>query len=135
MRVVLDTNVLIAAFVARGACHDLLEYCKRRHQLVTSEFILREFEEKLLTKFRVPPSKASEAVSTLRSRFEVVQDVALESPASRDPDDDWILSAALIGNCVCIVTGDRDLLDLKEYRGIQILAPGSFWSFEAPRPS
>jgi putative PIN family toxin of toxin-antitoxin system len=135
VRVVCDTNVLIAAFVARGVCHELLEHCERLHELVTSEFILREFEEKLLTKFRVPPLSASEAVTMLRSRFEVVQEVALEAPVSRDPDDDWILSVAVVGNCACIVTGDRDLLDLKEHRGIPIIVPGSFWRFESPRPA
>ena len=49
MRIVLDTNVLIAAFVSRGVCHELLEHCERQHQLISSGFILREFEDKLLT--------------------------------------------------------------------------------------
>ena len=39
MRVVLDTNVLIAALITRGVCSDLLEHCFRRHEIVLSEFI------------------------------------------------------------------------------------------------
>jgi predicted nucleic acid-binding protein len=37
VRLVLDTNVLIAAIVARGACHELLEHCARQHRVVTSD--------------------------------------------------------------------------------------------------
>jgi len=47
-----NTNVLIAAFITRGVCSDVLEHCVRRHVLVTSEFILNEFCEKLIHKFK-----------------------------------------------------------------------------------
>lgn len=133
MRIVLDTNVLIAAFVTRGVCHELLEHCERAHRLVTSGFILREFEGKLRGKFRVPPEKVQEAVSLLRSRMEEVEPPPLDEPRCRDPDDDWVLATALAGRCECIVTGDRDLLALESHGEVQILAPGSFWSYEAAR--
>lgn len=58
MRVVLDTNVLIAAFIARGVCSELLEHCVRHHTLATSEFILNEFREKLTSKFRFTSEEA-----------------------------------------------------------------------------
>jgi putative PIN family toxin of toxin-antitoxin system len=45
MKVVLDTNVLIAAFITRGSSSDLLEHCIRQHEIVTSEFILDEFRQ------------------------------------------------------------------------------------------
>lgn len=131
MRLVLDTNVFIAAFVARGTCHELLEHCEHSHQMVGSEFILREFEAKLLGKFRVPPGKAAAAVALLRSRLELVAPVALDEPVCRDPDDDWILATALAGGCVCIVTGDRDLLSLQTFAGIHILSPGAFWAYDS----
>ena len=53
MRVLLDTNVLIAAFIAHGFCHELLEHCARQHTLVTSDFVLGEFRDKLTDKFKV----------------------------------------------------------------------------------
>lgn len=126
MRLVLDTNVLLAAFIARGVCHELLEHCERNHQLVISEFILREFRDKL----DAPLPKVREAAALLRSRMELVEPVPLEAPICRDPDDDWVLATAVVGACECIVTGDKDLLSLGEYRDIQILAPGAFWSYE-----
>lgn len=131
MRLVLDTNVLLAAFISRGVCHELLEHCEREHTLVGSEFILGEFEEKLVSKFDAPPSKGREAAALLRSRMELVDPVPLEAPVCRDPDDDWVLASAVAGTCECIVTGDEDLLSLGEYLGVRILAPNTFWNYEA----
>jgi putative PIN family toxin of toxin-antitoxin system len=44
----------------------------------------------------------------------------------RDPTDNKILEAADIGRADCIVTGDRDLLVLGEFRGIPIVMPSDF---------
>jgi putative PIN family toxin of toxin-antitoxin system len=133
VRLVLDTNVLLAAFLSRGVCHDLLEHCEREHQGITSEFILREFQDKLLEKFRVPPAKASAAVALLEAHMERITPAALAAPVCRDPDDDWVLATAVEGACTCIVTGDKDLLVLEDYKGIRILSPSDFWDFESSR--
>lgn len=52
MRLVLDSNVLIAALIARGVCADLLEHCVLRHRIICSDFILEEVRQKLVTKFK-----------------------------------------------------------------------------------
>ena len=44
MKIVLDTNVLIAAFIARGVCTDVFERVIDEHELLLSPFILKEFE-------------------------------------------------------------------------------------------
>lgn len=133
MRVLLDTNVWIAAFVSRGACHELVEYCKRAHTLVTSAFILSEFEAKLVEKFEVPSEKAEAARTLIETHAELAPAASLEEPVSRDPDDDPVLASAAAGRCECLVTGDRDLLVPGEYQGIPILSPKEFWRFEAGR--
>ena len=51
-------------------------------------------------------------------------DIALA--VSRDPDDDRVLEAAQAGHADFIVSGDRDLLDLREFVGIPILTPTGF---------
>ena len=61
MRVVLDSNVLVAAFVSRGTCHELVEHCARNHEIIGSETILDEFRRTLLVKLRIPPRQAEEA--------------------------------------------------------------------------
>ena len=126
MKIVLDTNVLIAALIARGVCHELLEHCVLRHTLLASDFILEETREKLIEKFGYPADLAAEAVTVLRSRMQVVPASKLDSPICRDPDDDNILAAALSAHCDCIITGDKDLLVLKAYEGIDIFSPHQF---------
>jgi putative PIN family toxin of toxin-antitoxin system len=99
VKIVLDTNVLIAALIARGLCHELLEHCVLRHTLVSSDFILNETHEKLVEKFGYSGELAYEAVSLLRSRMELVVAKELERQVCRDPDDDNILAAAISGKC------------------------------------
>jgi putative PIN family toxin of toxin-antitoxin system len=126
VKIVLDTNVLIAALIARGTCHELLEHCVVRHALFTSEFILHETQEKLIEKFGYESDLASEAINLFRSSMTVVSTLKLASSVCRDPDDDNILATAISGNCDCIITGDNDLLALKEYNGIDIFGPRDF---------
>ena len=133
MRLVLDTNVLLAAYLTRGVCHELFEHCERSHRIVTAEILLREFESKLLRKLKVPPPKASAAVALIRSQTELAKPLPFDKPVCRDPDDDWVLATALSGDCECIVTGDKDLLVLTPFAGISIIAPGAFWRYESER--
>ncbi|HEX8847642.1 MAG TPA: putative toxin-antitoxin system toxin component, PIN family [Pyrinomonadaceae bacterium] len=130
MRIVLDTNVLIAAFIARGVCHQLLEHCIRNHDLVTSQFILDEVREKLVEKFKYSSETVDEVVRLLRSQMEVVTPTSLDAPVCRDTDDDNVLATAATGNCACLLTGDKDLLVLKRFQDIDILSPSDFEEYE-----
>lgn len=131
MRIVLDTNVLIAAYATRGRCYDLLEHCARKHTLVSSEILLRELEEKLTRKLKFSTAVSEELLGLLRMRVQLVDPRPLDPPACRDPDDDWVLATALAGKCQCIITGDKDLLVLNPFRSITIVPPAGFWAFEA----
>jgi putative PIN family toxin of toxin-antitoxin system len=133
VRLVLDANVLIAAFVARGVCAELLENRVREHKVVTSAVILEEVCRNLVEKIKVTIARADQTVRLLRTRCEVVEPVPLESQVSRDPDDDLVLGTAVAGRCDAIVTGDKDLLDLVPQRGIAIVSPRGFWVFESQR--
>ncbi len=133
MRVLLDTNVLVAAFLSRGNCADVLKRCNERHGLVTSEALLKELYEVLIRKARCPSGRALQAVALLARNMSVVEPEPLREPVCRDPDDDAVLAAALAGKCDCIVTGDKDLLVLESYEGVLILVPAAFWKFEAER--
>ena len=44
----------------------------------------------------------------------------------RDPDDNMVLECALEGHAQYIVSGDKDLLELKEFRGIRIVRAAEF---------
>ena len=135
MRIVLDTNVLIAAFVARGLCHELLEHCARHEELFTSEYILVEFRRVLISKLKIPPRLADGAVETLHTKLTMVERSELETPVSRDPDDDPILGTALAAKAEILVTGDKDLLDLGTWQSMPIVSPSDFWRLQAQNPS
>jgi uncharacterized protein len=133
VRLVLDTNVLISAFISRGLCSEVLEHCAKHHELVTSAPIMAEMRQKLLTKFRMAPPAVERAVAALFSGMEVVDPATLAARVSRDPDDDVVIATAVAGNCVAVVTGDDDLLVLTAHAGVRFLSPRLFWEMESRR--
>ena len=130
MNLVLDTNVLIAAFISQGSCHTLVERCLTIHSCITSEFILNELREKLTEKFKYSDKDAAAVETLLRSKMQVVEVAPLEKNICRDPDDDQVLGTAVSGKATCIVTGDKDLLTLKKFGTIDILSPSEFMDYE-----
>jgi uncharacterized protein len=131
VKLLLDSNVLVAALVARGACADLLEHCVREHEVVTSQPLLDELHDVLTRKFKQRESDARSAVRLFRETFTLVVPEPLEPPVCRDRDDDVVLATALAAACDAIITGDRDLLVLDPFRDIRVLAPSAFWKWEA----
>jgi putative PIN family toxin of toxin-antitoxin system len=132
VRLVFDTNVLVAATLSsRGRCGELVEYCSLEHELISSDALIAELHDKLLRKFRFPPERAAERVAVFVAHSRIVMPRPLPSPVCRDPDDDIVLATAVAGTCACIVTGDKDLLVLREYAGIRIISPREFPQFEA----
>ncbi len=127
MKVVLDSNVLLAAFGTRGLCEALLEACLAEHVLCVSVPILDEVKEHLTTKFKVAPNRAHEILGFLRTECVLVEPGIVPKDACRDPDDLIVLGTALAAEADCIVTGDKDLLALKGYQGALILSPRAFY--------
>jgi putative PIN family toxin of toxin-antitoxin system len=127
MKAVFDTNVLVAAFVSEGVCAKLLGRARRKQlDLVLSSFILEEFENVLLKKFSASKEQVRTASHLISEAAQTVPTTSVLSGICRDPDDDQILSCALSAEADYLVTGDRDLLDLKEFHGIRIVTPGAF---------
>lgn len=125
MKIVLDTNVLVSALIKSGKPRELIfEIVKNKVQLVTSRKIMEEFldvtNDPQIRKYvsdgdtiaflRAVGSIAS--VAKVRSKFKVVKE---------DPDDDVVLRTARDGGAEYIVSGDKHLLSLKEFRGIKIM--------------
>ncbi len=126
MRVVLDTNVLIAAFIARGACTDVFERVVNEHELILSPFILEEFERVMKNKMGLDRDRVTRAVALLRRKGRVLEPEPLGEPVCRDPDDDHVLALAGESEIGVVVTGDDDLLILKSFNDIPIISPRDF---------
>jgi putative PIN family toxin of toxin-antitoxin system len=79
-----------------------------------------------LKKFSASKEQIKTAAKLISEVAQLVTPTSLVSGVCRDPDDDQILSCALSAKADYLVTGDIDLLELKEFRGIKILNPGAF---------
>ncbi len=122
MKVVLDTNILISAFVFPGGPpEDVFRAAlEGRIELVTSPPLLAEFGRVLSSKFGWEPSIVEQAVAQIARVTTVVRPEERVGEIVDDPEDDKVLEAALAGGADVIVSGDRHLLGLRTWRGIEI---------------
>ncbi len=127
MRVIIDANVAIAGAASRGLCEAIMELCLEHHRIVLCEGILKEIEVKLRSKLKVPPAIVAEYVSMLRNNAEIVEPEPVDKGVCRDPGDLMVLGLVCPANADVIITGDKDLLVLTEYKGARISGPRSFW--------
>ena len=135
MRILLDTNVLVAAFATRGFCLDILQLVLAEHRLVVGETIVEELERILGEKLRLPATRVREVVRFVRDQADIVTPVAPATWPDTDPDDRWIAAAAIVGAVDVLVTGDRDLLDARPAAGLRIVTPRGLWELlRAARP-
>jgi len=125
VKVVCDTNVLVAGMVADGLCRDLVKRRLLRAELITSPALLQELARTLRRKFDTDPTDVP-WLKAYRERATLVRPKALPGPVCRDRDDDNVLATAVAGQADIILTGDDDLLVLGEYNGIRILSPRQF---------
>ena len=128
MKVFLDTNVLIAAFAARGLCADVFRLAATDHELLIGAPVLVEVRRILETKLHMPAPARNEVLRVLR-RF--VQAPAAEAPIAlgiNDPDDEWVVACAIAASANVFVTGDKALLGLRRVQGLPIVSPRQFWT-------
>jgi putative PIN family toxin of toxin-antitoxin system len=132
MRVVLDTNVVISATLIRGGNEDriLRAWQRGAFELVLSPQILDEMGRALsyekLQKFQWMKEREIITLLQMLAQESVLVSGRVPVKASRDPEDDKFLAAAIEGQAQYVVSGDRDLLDVKVYRGIRIVRPAVF---------
>jgi putative PIN family toxin of toxin-antitoxin system len=127
MKVVLDTNVLIAAFATQGLCHALLELCLDQQEIVLSQEILLEVARALEKKLKVPAKVINDTIDYLKEHGSVEKLEPSQKRISRDPSDDHILALAEQSRADYIITGDEDLLILKRHNKTPIVQPRQFW--------
>lgn len=133
MRIVLDANVFVSALIsARAAPAQIIEYWQaEKFDVVVSPAILQELDRvlhypKLQQRYHLPEELLQRFLRLLVGQaIEVIppqQLIVIE----RDLADNRYLECALAGDASVIVTGDQHLLDLGEYKGVQILTPAGF---------
>ncbi|MHB1586277.1 MAG: putative toxin-antitoxin system toxin component, PIN family [Acidiferrobacteraceae bacterium] len=126
MRVILDTNVLVAALIApQGPPHHLFEaFLGDRFTLITGDRQIEEFSR--VTRYpairrRIHPAQAGRMLNAIRSLAVYLESLPVPS-VSRDPHDDYLFAMAQAGAADYLVTGDKaDVLALVRYGRTQIV--------------
>lgn len=128
-RVVFDTNVFVRALINPQGINARLIQFSQQYALLTSPAIIEEVTEvlsrsDLLRAKGIQEVDAERLITGLRRARRVFP--TMKVTASRDPDDDKFLEAAIAGKADYLVTGDKDLRDIGEYEGIKIRYPEEF---------
>ena len=122
LRVVLDTNVFISAFLSpKGSSGRAWELARgRKYRLVTSPYIVTEVAGTLRRRFSWSEEKIVQRLKQISRAADIVQPTT-SFQVIRDPKDNPIVECAVDGKAVMIVSLDKDLLALKSYNNIPVL--------------
>jgi putative PIN family toxin of toxin-antitoxin system len=126
MRLLLDTNILVSSVIANGSAKQFFTYCLLEHTVITSEFILKEFQRTLKNKFQIDDVTLSVSDNYFRSQLIIAHPLEIPKAVILDPDDDNIIAAAIAGKCDYIITGDKALLEVKKYENVKIVSMQEF---------
>jgi len=130
LKVVLDTNVLVSALLFKGELSKLLSLLKQRKCiLLFSEETLNEIIRVLhYPKFALTEKEIDYLLqSEILSYAKIVETVLkFNKEVCRDREDQKFLELAVSAKADYIISGDKDLLDLKKINKIRILSPNEF---------
>ncbi|HFD40497.1 MAG TPA: putative toxin-antitoxin system toxin component, PIN family [Anaerolineae bacterium] len=133
IRAVLDTNVLVSGLISEHSPPRQLvdAWLAGSYRLVTSLYQVEELNHvlaypRLANRLRLMDAEVDLILTALLSEAEVVAGNLQLPGVTRDPKDDPLLAAAVEGRADYLVSGDRDLLDLGSYQGIQMVTPREF---------
>lgn len=130
MRIMVDTNILISAFVFRSSQMNLLiQRITEEHKLIISSFVLDELTEVVKRKFAKQQSSLDSFLTTLP--YELVytpKNIQENLFQIRDAKDYAVLYSAIIEDVDVLITGDKDFEDV-EIDKPQIVTPTKFLEF------
>ena len=123
MKLVLDTNIFISSFFWGGNPRKIMvRIIDGKDLLFVSDEILQEvFSVMLRPKFNVSRIQVTRFIESIEEIAHRVPTLGTIQGVCRDSDDDKILECAVLGNVDFIISGDSDLLSLKEFREIPVV--------------
>lgn len=142
LRAVLDTNVIVSSVISKKGAPFLViqAWQESRFLLVTSESIVKEIQrvlskQTLKDTFAITDERIQRLGILLREDAVLAKgNVNIRSAIPEDPSDEMFLAAALNTGAKIIVSGDKHLLNLKSFQGIEILMPRQFLERLAQEP-
>ena len=132
MIIVPDTNTLVSATFWTGDSFRIMELIDNgKIKCVLSKDILQEYS-KVLHSDEIAEKVEKKAPIISRVIRKVISDSVIVEPKRKhkavedDPDDDKFIDAAVEGKCDFIVTQDKHLLKIEEFKGIKTIHPKDF---------
>ena len=127
MRILIDTNILISGLFFGGLPKKLLIELDEKFNICVNDEIISEYNAQIDKKVSNPKYHLNEDLrekffSNLQS-FESVSDLKV----CRDPDDDKFINCAIDAKAIYIVSGDNDLLTIKNFAGVEIVTAREFY--------
>ena len=128
MKIILDTNVFVSGIFFTGPPYQILEAWRDgKLQLAISEDILEEYERVgLMLAEQFPVIDLRPILDLVIANAEIFPVQCLPETVCDDPDDDKFLTCALACKSKVIVSGDKHLLRVSGFQGIQIIKPREF---------
>lgn len=127
MKVMLDTNILISAFIFRSSkMNNLIYELSKNHEIVICSYTIEELKELIENKFNV----SIKALNNFLKNFPYTMVQSPKKPKEnlfyiRDKDDYIILYTAIVEKVDVFITGDKDFVDVK-IKKPEILNPTEF---------
>ncbi len=128
LRVVMDTNVFVSGVFFSGPPYQILEAWQAgEFELIVSGEILDEYRRvgEILAEEH-PGVDLKPVLNFVLEHAKVYKSVVLKEPICEDQDDDKFIACALAGGSKIIISGDKHLLKISEYQGIEVLKPRAF---------
>ncbi|MBW2663299.1 MAG: putative toxin-antitoxin system toxin component, PIN family [Deltaproteobacteria bacterium] len=126
-RIVIDTNIYISAIFWGGKPRSVVDLGRNGQvSIFTSLQIEKEINKKLKTKFGLSDEEVAQILfdfSTFTLPIKVSQKITV---IDDEPDDDKFIECAVASRAGFIISGDKHLLNLKEYKGIKIMKAADF---------
>jgi putative PIN family toxin of toxin-antitoxin system len=128
VKIVLDTNVFVSGVFFSGPPYQILRAWKNQElQIVVSQEILDEYYrvgEELSAQFS--ETDLNPVLEFVATRAELIEAAKLDEVVCDDPDDDKFFECAIAGGANLIVSGDKHLLKISDYKGIKVVRPRQF---------
>ena len=132
MRAVADTNVVVSGLLWQGPSRRVLDLARAEGlELFTSPALLLELEEvlarnKFARRLKAAEVSSDDLVLGFAALARVVSPPPIGPAVQEDPDDDEVLACAVAVRADAVISGDRHLLSLGEFRLIPIFTPARF---------
>lgn len=138
MRVIFDTNVLISYLLVSVSSSSSVIYAivdaafEDKYTLLLPSEVIHELQTKVIRKKylseKISQQKLTGFINELSLLVEKLDPLMDSVPRfGRDYKDDYLIAYSIVNKADYLVTGDEDLLVIKEIENLKIVSPAEFF--------